>query len=232
MKYLKLFENFESKLTMDYLQQNHPIELDEFYLSNFRKERFYVMIDDKASYYTSEIGFNQTKNALYLILEKKGLISDNRVDVPIIKQYLRSALDKKILIWIHGLPGSGKSSVAIEKQGQLPDRNFIILDDIGNMEDVENLLKKGENIILTSPYFENYSFTKNFVNLKEKMKSYTNYFVLHLWFENDAEACINNLKSRTGHKIDSKYIIPEMQDFSKKYKIPPGARKIPVYIPK
>ena len=231
MIHLRLFENF-GNLTIEYLTQNHPIELDEYYLSNLGIERFFVMIDDKPSYYTSETGFNQTKNALYLLLKGKGLISDDRVDVPIIKQYLRSALDKKILLWIHGLPGSGKSSVAIEKQRQLPDKNFIILDDIGNPEDVENLLSEGENIILTSPYFENYSFTKNFVTLKEKMKLYTNYFVLHLWFENDTEACIDNLKSRTGHKIDSKYIIPEMEDFSKKYKIPPGARKIPVYRPK
>lgn len=232
MRYLKFFENFNNKLTIEYLGEEFPIYLDDYYLSNFGIERFYVMIDDKPSYYTSDTGFNQTKNALHLLLKEKGFISDDRVDVPIIKQYLRSVLNKKILIWIHGLPGSGKSSVAIEKQRQLPDKNFIILDDIGNMEDVENLLREGENIILTSPYFENYSFTKNFDNLKEKMKFYTNYSVLHLWFENDVEACINNLKSRTGHKIDSKYIIPEMEDFSKKYKIPQGAKKIPVYRPK
>lgn len=232
MKYLKLFENFDNRLSIDYLESNHPIEIDDYYFSNFGIERFFVIIYDKPSFYTSETGFNDTKKSLYRLLERDYMISDDRVDVPIIKQYLKSAFNKKHLIWIHGLPGSGKSYLAQEKQQKLPSKSYQILDDNGNMRDVEELLRKGENIILTSPYFENYSFTNNFVNLKEKMKLYTNYFVTHLWFENDVEACINNLENRTDHKIDSKYIISEIKNFSKKYKIPLNARKIPVNRPK
>lgn len=229
MKHLKLFENFESKLTTEYLQQNHPIELDEFYLSNFGNERFYVMIDDKPSYYTSETGFNYTKNALYNILREKGMITDDRKDVPIIKEYLKSALGKKHLIWIHGLPGSGKSFLAKEKQNKFPKKEYQILDDIFNIDQVKSLLENGENIILTSPYFENYSFTKNFDILNNLLKLYSNYFVFHFWFENDKESCIKNLENRVEHKIDSKSIIGEMDYFSKKYKIPAGVRTIPVY---
>lgn len=229
MKHLKLFENFESKLTIEYLQQNHPIELDEFYLSNFGKERFYVMIDEKPSYYTSETGFNDTKNALYNILREDGMITDDEQDVPVIKEYLSSALGKKHLIWIHGLPGSGKSFLAKEKQSKFPEKEYQILDDIGNLKKVEELLKSEENIILTSPYFENYSFTGYFQKLKDLLKSYPNYVVLHIWFENDKAACIDNLQKRKEHKIDSRYIIPEIESFSIKYKIPTGARTIPVF---
>lgn len=229
MKYLKLFENFDKRLSFDYLEANHPIELDDYFLSNIGIERFFVMIDDKPSYFTSETGFNDTKIALYRILKEDGMISDDRVDVPIIKQYLKSALDKKHFIWIHGLPGSGKSHIAQEKQQKLPSKNYQILDDIGNISKVEDLLKREENIILTSPYFENYSFTGYFQKLKDMLKLYPNYLVIHLWFQNDKESCINNLKNRKEHKISSISIINEIDDFSKKYKIPTGARTIPVY---
>ena len=229
MKHLKFFENFGSQLTIEYLKKNFPIEMDDFYLSEFGKENFYIIIDDKPSYFSIENGLNITKNKIVLKLENDGMLKDERVDVPIVKEYLRATLQSKRFIWIHGLPGSGKSYLSLNIQKNNPEKKYRVLDDIGNMEDVEEVLEEGESIILTSPYFENYSFTKNFDNLKEKMKFYTNYSVLHLWFENDVEACINNLKSRIGHKIDSKYIIPEIPDFSKKYKIPPGARKIPVH---
>ena len=229
MKYLKLFENFDNRLSIDYLEENHPIEIDDYYFANFGIERFFVMIDDKPSYYTSESGINNTKNALYHILKQDGLISDERVEVPIIKQYLKSVFDKKHFVWIHGLPGSGKSYLTIEKQQKFPEKNYKILDDIGSFKQVEEFLKKEENIILTSPYFENYSFTGYFQKLKDLLKSYSNYVVFHIWFENDKESCINNLQNRKEHKIDSKSIIPEMDVFSKKYTIPTGSRTIPVY---
>lgn len=232
MIHLRLFENF-GRLTLEYLSENYPIEFDEYFFSGFNIERFFVMIDDKPSYYTSETGFNQTKDALYNLLEQDGMISNDRVDVPIIKQYLRSAIDKKFLIWIHGLPGSGKSYLALEKQQKLSNKNFIVLDDIYNFSQIEEHLINNEDIILTSPYYENYSFTKYFEKLNNLMKSkYTNYFVINLWFENDKESCKANLRNRTEHKIKSDSIISEIDYFSKNYSIPSNVRKIPVYRPR
>ncbi len=230
MKYLKFFENFENKSTLlQYLEDNFPVQIDEFYLATFNKLRFYTMIDDKPSYFSVDSGINITKNYLVNELSEKDLIQDEKIDVPLVKNYLRSALDKNILIWIHGLPGSGKSTLAAKIEKENKDKDFSVLDDIGNFNQVENELKAGKNIILTSPYFENYSFTNNFQKLNETLKFYSNYFKIELWFENDKESCVDNLKNRKEHKINSMSIIGEIDDYSKKYTIPTGARTIPVY---
>lgn len=231
MKYLKLFENFTEKSNslLKYLEGNFPIKVDELYLSTFGKIRFYIMIEDKPSYFTDESGLNLTKNYLVSELSQEGQIQDERIDVPIVKNYLRTALAKNQIIWIHGLPGSGKSTLAMKIEKENKEKDFLILDDVFNFNQVEDPLKLGKNIILTSPYFENYSFTDHFQKLKETLETYDNYFVIELWFENDKESCIENLKNRKDHKINSMSIIVEMDDYSKKYKVPSGARTIPVY---
>ncbi len=229
MKYLKLFEDFSEPNLLQYLEDNFPIRIDEFYLITFGKRRFYIMIEDKPSYFSVDSGLNITKNYLVNQLFEKNLIQDEKIEVPIVKNYLRTALDKNILIWIHGLPGSGKSTLATKIEKENKDKDFVVLDDIANFNQVEDELKAGKNIILTSPYFENYSFTKYFQKLNERLKFYSNYFITELWFENDKESCIDNLKNRKEHKIDSMSIIAEIDDYSKKYTIPVGARTIPVY---
>jgi len=51
-----------------------------------------------------------------------------------------------------------------------------------------------------------------------------------LWFENDPEACIKNLLRRgDNHMIKADILIPEIMDFSTRYKIPNGSIIIPVW---
>ena len=47
-------------------------------------------------------------------------------------------------IWIHGLPGSGKTHLSNEIS---KDQKFVILDDIGNISKVVSNLDKENNII-------------------------------------------------------------------------------------
>ena len=96
MKHLKLFENFESKLTLDYLQTNYPIKLDNKYEEFFGKKRYYINIDGDVYYYSFDEngnptnGFNRLKRILLNSLESDGIILDLFNDTQLIKQYLRS----------------------------------------------------------------------------------------------------------------------------------------------
>ena len=143
----------------------------------------------------------------------------------IIKRFENYNKDK--FVWIHGLPGSGKTTMAnkINK-----NKDFVILDDTSNISDVQDELNKGNNIILSSPYFDNYlnSLFLGETKIRNILKNY-NYNVEEIWFENDLQTCIQNLKNRTKHRINTKSIIPDMNEFSKKYKIPDGTKTIPVW---
>lgn len=230
MKYLKFFENFENKITINYLKHNFPIEMDDFYLSRFGKENFYIIIDDKPLYFSSESGLNLTKNKIVHQLQSQGLIQDERVDIPTIKDYLRNVIQCKRFIWIHGLPGSGKSYLSNTIQKNNPEKSYQLLDDIGDLNKVKDEIENGSNIILSSPYFENYiKWTKLFEKLNKELTNNTDYFVKHIWFENDLESCKINLEQRTEHKIPSSHILGEMNQYSKDYIIPARAITIPVY---
>lgn len=131
----------------------------------------------------------------------------------------------KKLIWIHGLPGSGKTYLAkqISKDG-----DYSILDDIIDISLIEEEMNKGRDIILSSPYFE--SFTgMPFESRLRKILNSSDYDVEELWFENDPEKCIENVKSRKDHKIKPNNLFTEIKMFSSRYKIPEGARAIPVW---
>ena len=127
-------------------------------------------------------------------------------------------------IWIHGLPGSGKTHLSNEIS---KDQKFVILDDIGNISKVVSNLDKENNIILSSPYFDNYINLGLDLKLKSILKDY-DYDIDEIWFENNPENCIKNIKNRTDHKIDSVSIIPEIPNFSRNYIIPVGVKTIPV----
>ena len=133
---------------------------------------------------------------------------------------------KPKLVWIHGLPGSGKTHMA----NTLNDGSFIILDDVSSISDIKSELEQNNNIILVSPYFDNYlnSLFLGDTKLRNTLNDY-DYDVEEIWFENDLQTCIQNLKNRTEHTIDTKHIITDMNDFSKKYKIPDDVKTIPVW---
>ena len=87
---------------------------------------------------------------------------------------------------------------------------------------------ENRNIILTSPYFENY----NNYGLDKKLKNIldnSNYSIKEYWFENNPKACIENVSKRQSHKIGSTALIPEIWYYSKNYKIPTDAETISVW---
>ena len=135
---------------------------------------------------------------------------------------------KSKFVWIHGLPGSGKTTLAnnINKDG-----NFVILDDIMDISKVKKELEEGNDIILVSPYFDNYMMFSLDVKLKEVLNDF-DYDVEEIWFKNDKEKCIDNLRLRSEHPIKSSLIIPEINMFSSKYKIPSDVEPIEVWSPK
>jgi hypothetical protein len=96
MKHLKIFENFGEKLTMDYLKEKFPIEMDAKYLELFSRERYYINIDGDVYYYSFDekgdpaYGFNRLKQVLLNILQSSNLITDIVSDTQLIKQYLKS----------------------------------------------------------------------------------------------------------------------------------------------
>ena len=143
-------------------------------------------------------------------------------------RYLKTfeGLNKPKLIWIHGLPGSGKTHLMKD----LNDGSFVVLDDTSSISDIKSELEQNNNIILASPYFDNYlnSLFLGETKLRTILKDY-NYDVEEVWFENDLQMCIQNLKNRTEHTINTKQIIPDMKHFSKDYKIPNGVKTIPVW---
>ena len=137
--------------------------------------------------------------------------------------------NKSKFVWIHGLPGSGKTTLAdnINKDG-----NYVILDDIMDISKVKKELEEGNDIILVSPYFDNYMSFSLDVKLKEVLNDPAlklKYDVEEIWFKNDPEKCIDNLRSRSVHNIKSSLIIPEVNIFSSKYKIPSDVTPIDVW---
>lgn len=136
-----------------------------------------------------------------------------------------SISNKSKFVWIHGLPGSGKTTLANEIN---KDGNYVILDDIMDISKVKKELEEGNDIILVSPYFDNYMSFSLDVKLKEVLNDF-DYDVEEIWFENDPEKCIDNLRSRSEHNIKSSLIIPEVNIFSLKYKIPSDVEQIEVW---
>jgi 8-oxo-dGTP pyrophosphatase MutT (NUDIX family) len=136
-----------------------------------------------------------------------------------------SVSNKSKFVWIHGLPGSGKTNLANEIN---KDGNFVILDDIMDISKINKELEEGNDIILVSPYFDNYMGFSLDVKLKDVLNGF-DYDVEEIWFKNDPEKCIDNLRSRSEHNIKSYLIIPEVNIFSSKYKIPSDVDPIEVW---
>ena len=137
--------------------------------------------------------------------------------------------EKLEFIWIHGLPGSGKSTFAKNINDENPEKDFIILDDIHDIEQIKVLMGEKRNIILNSPYFDNWTEGISEKKLRTILDSREDYSVKEYWFENDPETCIENLKKRKEHKFHSNVLISEIGYQSTKYKIPSGVKTIPVW---
>lgn len=137
-------------------------------------------------------------------------------------------LDKKF-IWIHGLPGSGKSHLA-NLLASREEGKIKVLDDVASINEVEQNILEHDVVIFSSPYFEEYVGLRGLPQKLMELLKGLGIKLKELWFENDPEACIKNLLRRgDNHMITADILIPEIMDFSTRYKIPKGSATIPVW---
>lgn len=135
-------------------------------------------------------------------------------------------------IILMGLPGSGKSTKAQEIQLQNPDREFVIYDDSESLGALENLGSENQIIsdtILTldppEGGLDEFKELANQIGVDLKV----------LYFENDPQRAKINIRSRwesgKAQSHQSLKLLNDVDFISKRYKIPPGTKTIPVYKP-
>lgn len=131
----------------------------------------------------------------------------------------------KKFVWIHGLPGSGKTYLANQMN---KNNDYTILDDIIDMSKVQAEMDKGNNIILSSPYFEKYIGMSLESRLRKALEG-SDYQLEEIWFENNPQNCIKNINNRVDHNIKANILAPEVIELSYRYRIPEGSKVVPVW---
>ena len=131
----------------------------------------------------------------------------------------------KKFVWIHGLPGSGKTYLANQMN---KNNDYTILDDIIDMSKVQAEMDKGNNIILSSPYFEKYIAMSLESRLRKALEG-SDYELEEIWFENNPQNCIKNINNRVDHNIKANILAPEVIELSYRYRIPEGSKVVPVW---
>jgi gluconate kinase len=133
------------------------------------------------------------------------------------------------IVWIHGLPGSGKTTLAarIMRESRLTMRH---LDDTKSYTEVVELLKLGCSVVLSSAYFESYGGPALDWLLSKALRA-NGITPVEIWFENNPDACIKNVSGRKGHHIDNITVMSEIRNYSNRYEVPPDAKVIPVWDP-
>ena len=145
-----------------------------------------------------------------------------------IKLFESHSRNEADLIWIHGLPGSGKSHL-IQKIVRESELEWRVFDDTGRVEEILDSLQAGERVILASPYFEDYLPVGLGKRLRSRLADLDHVTLREVWFSNDPDQCMENVLSRKSHDIEARSIVPEIPNFSRNYRIPDGAVTIPVW---
>lgn len=129
------------------------------------------------------------------------------------------------IIIIVGLPGSGKSHLgkAVSQNRTIPFYDDCITE-VEIWEQVEACLRNNNDCVLADPGF---CISKYRDQLVEKISDLNKDAILTwIYFDNDPEVCIQNLKNRSDGRIVSETFA---RQFSKWYTIPKNTATLPCY---
>ena len=124
------------------------------------------------------------------------------------------------ILFIVGLPGSGKTTLAnrINKEN---GGKYRIIDDPRNFNS-DVLPYLGEDLIITDPHL---CFESNRKAAIERILSINpDTKIDWIFFENDPEACLKNVKGRDERRVET-----FIKNFNISYTIPPRATTVAVY---
>lgn len=130
------------------------------------------------------------------------------------------------VLMVVGLPGSGKTTYV----KNLPDSGYAFFDDPAvseeNMGKVKKAVSEGLDVVITDVY----CLSQNAREKAEKVLRYAGAkCVTWLFFDNNPDACINNVRRRNDGRSISEHTVRSM---SAKYVIPHGAVVLPVFVAK
>jgi hypothetical protein len=127
------------------------------------------------------------------------------------------------LVWIVGLPGSGKTYYA-ERH---PIKGAKFFDDpsanAASLDELKRHIQAGGNAVITDVY----SVSTTVRALAEsKLRAWGVTEIEWMYFENDPEACIRNIgRRRDGRLVSESYV----REAAKHYAIPEGVEILPVF---
>lgn len=129
----------------------------------------------------------------------------------------------RILIVI-GLPGSGKTTHVLNHLKQ--DDNFFIDDFSLNLDKIKEFKESGlQKLIIADPQLCFVDETEIIKTLKSLVSEKFLYEIIY--FENNVEQCIKNIKNRNDGRLISEFIMRNV--YTKHYVIPKYAITLPVY---
>lgn len=135
-------------------------------------------------------------------------------------------------IILMGLPGSGKSTKAQELQLQNPDKKYVVYDDSESLEALENL--GSENQIISDAILTLDPPEGGLEDFRE-LADHLGVDLQVLYFDNDPKSAKMNVMSRwesgEAQSHQSPKLLNDIDFISRRYKIPPGTKTIPVYKP-
>lgn len=121
----------------------------------------------------------------------------------------------KNVILIVGLPGSGKTTLAIHKY--VPE-GYVLVDDPKDLEPIYNAVYNHDKVVVTDPHLVRASVRTDAYRLLHRLGCE----VTCVYFENDLARCLENVKLRGNEPIN-------VEIMSRFYDVPEGVVLLPVW---